>query len=186
VRGDHHDHIPQWKIAVAAGVVAVVAATVAVVALVRGLVPGGDAEPARPELALSSPSPAPVTPEAGEREGEAERPVVASIRTALHAWEDFARSADLDGVDKAFVVDGPQYRQFEREVRNGKAGVERVPTFSLRSVGAVERAGRQRKVVAQIALAAEDGAPDVREWTFVLQRVAGSWRVWTVIDQTGA
>ena len=185
-RGNDHDHIPQWKIAVAAGVVAVVAATVAIVALVRGLVPGDDAEPARPELALSSPSPAPVTPEAGTREGEGERPVVASIRTALRTWEAFARSADLNGVDKAFVVDGPQYRQFEREARNGKAGVERVPEFSLRSVGAVERAGRQRKVVAQVALEGGNGAPDVHEWTFVLQRVAGSWRVWTVIDRTGA
>jgi hypothetical protein len=179
-----HDHIPQWKIAVAAGVVAVVAATVAIVALVRGLVPGNDAEPARPEQTLASPAPAPVTTEEGEREGE--RPVVASIRTALDVWETFARSADLNGVDEAFVVDGPQYRQFEREVRNGKAGVERVPRFSLRSVGAVERSGRRRKVATQIALAGEDGAPDVREWTFVLERVAGSWRVWTVIDQTGA
>jgi hypothetical protein len=189
---DPRDHIPQWKIAVAAGVVAVVAATVAVVALVRGLVPGDDAEPAPPASALSSPSPAPVTPEPsdgeGEREGEnrRERPVVASIRTALDAWEAFARSADLNGVDKAFVVDGPQYRQFEREVRDGKAGVERVPRFSLQSVGAVEQAGRQRKVAAQVALASENGAPDVREWIFVLRRVAGSWRVWTVIDKTGA
>ena len=170
---DHSDHIPQWKIAVAAGVVAVVAAAVAIIALMRGVVPGGDAEPANP--APASPSPAPAE----------ESEVVASIRTALDAWEAFARSADLDGVDKAFVVDGPQYRQFKREARNGQAGVERVPGFALQSIDAIEPAGQRRRVTTHVALRGEDGPPDVREWVFVLQRVAGSWRVWTVIDRTG-
>jgi hypothetical protein len=165
------DHIPQWKIAVAAAVVAVVAAAVAIIALVRGVVPGRDAEP---DLPSQSPAPATTEPDA----------VIASVQRALDAWEAFARTAELDGVEQAFVVDGPQYRQFERESRNGKAGVDQVPTFSLQSVDAVERAGRQRKVLARVALTGEEPEPDVREWEFVLERVAGSWRVWTVVDQT--
>jgi hypothetical protein len=173
-----NDHIPRWKIAVAAGVVAAVAAAVAVVALVRGQFPVRDTELPPPEPAPSALSPAPA-----DAEHDA---VISGVRNALDAWEAFARTADLGGAKEAFVVDGPQYRQFEREARNGRAGVDPVPTFSLQSVGAVEPAGRRREVAAQVALTDGDGSEDVREWVFVLEPVAGAWRVWTVIDRTGA
>jgi hypothetical protein len=193
---DVGEELPRWKVIVAAGVLASVAVVTITVVMWRELNPApspgseGAATERRPaaatpspdaqasESALSDRAPSP----AAERDA-----MIAGVRAALDAWETFARSGDTADVADAFVVGGPQYRQFRREARRGRAGVAAglVPDMSLRFVSAVDETGRRRDVAARVVLTGADGEQTVRAWVFVLERVSGSWRVWTIIDQTG-
>jgi hypothetical protein len=143
-----HEEIPRWKVVVAAGALAVVAVATVALALWRGLgadVPtGGEGEGSEPAaVSTAAPSPREDASDAGPSPAQERAALIAGVKSALDAWEAFARSADTDRVAETFVVAGPQYRQFRREARRGRAGptVRRVPDMVLRSVLSVEAAG---------------------------------------------
>jgi hypothetical protein len=189
--GTSQEEIPRWKVVVAAGALAVVAVATVVIVLWRGPGPEdpGDAGASRDAGGVSTAAPSPrddAWDAAGPSPAQERAELVAGVRSALDAWEAFARSAQTDLVADAFVVGGPQYRQFRREARQGRAGpaVQRVPDMALRSVLAVDGTGRRRNVLARVALTGPSGRPELREWLFVLERDSGSWRVWTVVDRT--
>jgi hypothetical protein len=188
-----HEEIPRWKVLVAVGALAVVGVVTVATVVWRG----PDRTPAAgasatgggnpTDVSAATPSPGGDAPDPGPSAAEERAALVAGIRAALDAWEAFARSAEMDYVEEAFVTGGPQYRQFRREARRGHAGpaVQRVPDMSLRSVLTVDGDGQRRSVLARVALTGADGQPDVREWVFVLHRApGGAWRVWTVVDRT--
>lgn len=172
--GETEEGIPRWKWVVSLGAVTVVALVAGIVALSRLWPPVGDVPPY--DAGAASPR---VVAAAGGGRSE-----TATVHAALEAWEAFARSADLDDVRDTFVAEGPQFRQFRREVRTGQAGVDRVPDMSVQSVAAVEARGKRREVVARVAVTGTDGRRQVRDWVFVLERSGGKWRVWTVVERT--
>jgi hypothetical protein len=200
------EELPRWKFLVAAGVLGGVAVIMLVVLLWRWLGPSVPEDRAAGETPVAAsvgpsaradavaPMASPAAPSptgraaapGGERVRREREVLIARVRDALDAWEAFARSGDLDDVTDAFVVGGPQYRQFRREAGQGRAGpaVGHVPEMSVRSVVRVDRDGRRRSVVARMALIGADGVADRRRWMFVLEQLEGTWRVWTVIDRT--
>ncbi len=171
-RGPVGGDIPRWKMLLASAVLAAIA-----LGAVAGAVWGRHEEATR-DTARGGDAGTTAAHPPTERERAA---LVAAASAALDAWEAFGATADLERAREAFVAGGPQYRQFEQEARSGRAGVARVPTFVLRAVTDVRLADGRGEVSARIALSGEPR--DIRHWRFVLRRVSGSWRVWTVVDQ---
>lgn len=107
---------------------------------------------------------------------------VEAARAAVEAWSHFAATGDLTMVSELFVVDGPQWKQFEAEsvTRGDSTGSEHLQLEILE--GRVRRLDSATATVWLNVRASRPGfTPETFDWDFDLTRDDGRWLVWTVI-----
>lgn len=103
-------------------------------------------------------------------------------RAAVEAWSHFAATGDLTMASEHFVVDGPQWEQFEAEsvAWRDSTGSERLQLEILE-----DRIRRLDSATATVWLSIRASKPgftsEVFGWDFDLVRDGGRWLVWTVV-----
>lgn len=109
---------------------------------------------------------------------EAEADPSSVIQEALSAWGRFAVTGDLAEVEPWFVIDGPQYRQFEDEA----AAAQRVGgdayrvTFEQAESDPVD----PNRVRGRVVFVRSGEASQSFDWWIVLRDADGRSLVWTV------
>lgn len=96
----------------------------------------------------------------------------------MEAWSSFAAESDLDVVEAAFALGGPQYRQFEAEAASEFRQAIRLEALEL----APRQLGEESATVWARVRASDVGSEsEIFQWDFDLVLESGLWKIWTVV-----
>lgn len=108
--------------------------------------------------------------------------VVEAVRAAIDGWSQFTATGDLAAASSHFVVDGPQWQQFEAESAawGDSTGSEPLQLEILENhIRRLESA--TATVWVKVRASRTGYESEVFGWDFDLIDRDGEWRVWTVV-----